>query len=165
MGIGIWIGTFSAPAAMGREPVLFGPEPLTFFLLGTGCNPWDFLFTLDRELARELAPPLEELVMAMPWFGGLLRMFVEWVLGNSRFPRIFIGIVRVGSTSGMGKGGGAPEEVPVGYMIGEGNSEDKGVLISSLSDPSPVISESPPPRVERVVDSLRTLEPLGIALN
>ena len=65
----------------------------------------------------------------------------------------------------MGKGGAIVEEVPTGYVMGEGKSGDKGVSISSLSDPSPVISESPPPRVERVVDALRQLEVLVIALN
>ena len=64
----------------------------------------------------------------------------------------------------MGKGGATVEEVPTGYVMG-GKSGDKGVSISSLSDPSPVISESPPPRVERVVDALRQLEVLVIALS
>jgi len=159
MAIGIEVGTFSIPFAIERAPVLVEP---TFFFLATGCSPGFFPLALVRELARELAPPLEELVIAMLWIGGLLLVLVEWVLGNSRVPRTFPGIVKVASTSGMGKRGETAEEVPTGYVMGEGNSGDKDISISSLSDPSPVMSESPPPRVERVVDQL---EPLGVALN
>ena len=158
------MGTFSAPFVTDRTPALAGPDPPTFFFLAAGCSPWEILFVLDREVARELAPPLEELVTAMHCFGGLLLVLVAWGLGNSRLPRTNPGTIRVESTSGMGKGGRTSEEAPVAYAMGEGNSGDKGVSSSSLSDPSPVISESPPPRVERVVDALRTLEPLGIVL-
>lgn len=164
MGMGIVIGTFSSPFAIGRTPGLVNPDPGTFFFLGTGGNPWDLLLPLDRELAREFAPPLEELLMAIPWVGGLLLVLVAWVLGNSRFLRISTGTVRVGSTSGMGNGGWASEEASTGYVTGEGKAGDKGVSSSSLSDASPVISESPPPRVERVVEALRTLDPLGIVI-
>jgi len=107
MGIGIGIGTFSTPSATGRTAILVGPEPPAFFFLATGCNLWDFPLALDRELAREPAPPLEELVMATHCFSGLLLVLVAGDLGNSRFPRTFVGTVRVGSTSGMGKGGEA----------------------------------------------------------
>jgi len=158
------MGMFSVPLATGRVPALVGPEPPTFFFLATGCSPWAVLFALVRELARELAPPLEELVMAMLWIGGLLLELVEWVLGNSRVPRTF-GTMKAGSTSGTGKGGETAEGGPIAYVTGEGNSGDRGVSISSLSDPPPVMSESPPPRVERVVDALRKLEPLGVALS
>ena len=110
--MGIEIGTFSVPLAMGRAPILVGPEPPVFFFLATGCSPWAFLFALVRELARELAPPLEELVIAMLWIGGLLLELVELVLGNSRVPRTFPGIMKAGSTSGMGKEGETVEEAP-----------------------------------------------------
>jgi len=165
MGMGIETGTFSVPLATGRAPILVSPEPPTFFFLAAGCSPWAFLFALVRGLARELAPPLDELVIAMLWIGGLLLVLVELVLGNSRVPRTFPGTMKAGSTSGMGKGGEIAEEAPTAYVTGEGNSGDKGVSISSRSDPPPVMSESPPPRVERVVDALRKLEPLGVALN
>jgi hypothetical protein len=164
MGIGMEIGMFSAPFATGREPTLVSPEPPAFLFRATGCNPWDFLLPLDRELPRELAPPLEELVIATLWIGGLFRVLVAWLLGNSRVPRMFLGTRRVGSMSGMGKGGGTSKEVPAGNVTGEGKSGDTGVSISSLSDPSPVLSESPPPRVDRVVDALRPLDPLGTGL-
>ena len=70
MGMGIEMGTFSAPFATGRPLILGGPEPPTFFFLATGCRPCAFPFPLVRELARELAP-LEELVIAMLWTSGL----------------------------------------------------------------------------------------------
>jgi len=163
-GIRIGIGTFSAPFAASRTLVLLSPDPPTVFFLAAGCNAWGLLPPLERELARESAPPLEELLMAIPWDGGLLLVLVAWVLGNSRFARTFTGTARVGSTSGMRKGGWTSEEASTAYVEGEGKPGDKGVSSSSLSDPSPVISESPPPRVDRVVDALRTLDPLGIVL-
>ena len=88
-------------------------------------------------------------------------MLVEWVLGNNRVPRTSPSIMKAGSTSGTGKGRETAEEVPAAYVMGEGNSGDRGVSISSLSNPSPVISESPPPTTEEVVDALRKLESLG----
>lgn len=105
MEMGIEMGTFSVPFATGRAPILVGPETPTFFFLAVGCSPWALLVALVRELARELAPPLEELVMAMVCIGGLLLVLVELVLGNSRVPRTFPGIMKAGSTSGTGKGG------------------------------------------------------------
>ena len=93
MGMGIEIGTFSVPFAAGSTPILVCPNPPMFFFLTTGCNPWDFPLPLVRELARELAPPLEELVIATLWIGGLLLVLVAWLLGKSRFPRTPTGIV------------------------------------------------------------------------
>ena len=100
----------TVPFVAGRAPILGCPEPSVFFFVASGCNP---RFALVRGLARELSP-LDELVIAMGWIGGLLLMLVEWFLGNSRVPRMFPGIVKLGSTSGIGKGGWTAEEVPAG---------------------------------------------------
>ena len=86
MGLGIEIGKFPVAFATGCTTVL---EPPTFFFLATGWSRAFFL-ALVRELARELASPLEEVMTSTLRYGGLLLVFTEWVLGNSRLLRTIL---------------------------------------------------------------------------
>jgi hypothetical protein len=58
------------------------------FSLATGCGPWGFPLgpSIDREPARELAPPLEESAITRFCLGGV-------VIGYSRFSRTFLDTV------------------------------------------------------------------------
>ena len=120
--MGIGNAMLLAPLAEGRKSIVVGPEPAKLFSLATGCGPWGSPHAPDRKLARELAPPLEELMIAKFYLCDLLLVLAAWVPGYSRFSQTFPDTARVESTSGIGRGGTAGE-VSLGYAMEKGVSE------------------------------------------
>ena len=69
--MGIGNVKFLIPFATGRKSIVVRPvglERVMLFSLATGCDPCGFPLVPGRGLARELGPPLEELMISSPSF-------------------------------------------------------------------------------------------------